>query len=196
MHSEPHDWSRFCPRDSQACGAVACFQRTPLFFSRFAFTQNVHWGRSSFRGREGGKQSQRAAFAWIKDAADTPTFFLGHNRHSARRGQIVIRVDEPFTQMHIKACGPAHQRRSARMLIRIHGRLRKLWENALKSQLAESLADYPVDILSIKFFWGGKGNTNCANTLLLYTGWTKTHCFAWKSCYQEPMPSNIVTLGI
>lgn len=39
----------------------------------------------------------------------------------------------------------------------LHGRLRKLWENALKSQLAESLPDYPVDIFSITFFvWKGK----------------------------------------
>lgn len=47
----------------------------------------------------------------------TPTFILSHNQHSAQRGQIVIQVEDPITQMHIKACGSTHQTGSAGMLI-------------------------------------------------------------------------------
>lgn len=179
----------FAPRQSRTRAVPWRAFSRPLCFSvglllNKTFTEVVP---ASGGGRVGNK-SQRAAFAWIKDAADTPTFFLGHNRHSARRGQIVIRVDDPFTQMLIKACGPAHQRRSARMLIRIHGRLRKLWENALKSQLAESLADYPLDILSITFFGGEREIPTVQIRYYCTQDEQKTHCFAWKSCYQGPMP--------
>lgn len=56
------------------------------------------------------------------------------------------------------------------MLILIHDGLRKLRENAAKSQQAESLADYPVDILSIQILGGGGGYWLCkCATVLPFT---------------------------